>query len=981
MSLNILLVTPPYHTGIIEVTGKWPPLSLVYLAGHLRANGFQVKIYDAMSLDHDINDVSRVISEENPDVIMIGGFTSSINAAVEVLKAAKDINPDMVTCLGGIHATFCGCELLKEMPGIIDYIVRGEGEQTAVELAQAISDRETPDHVRGLAWLADGAVIMTPEREFTKEMDHLIPAWDLLDWNLYKYNVTGRRLALVGLSRGCPHSCSFCSQHLFWKGTYRTRTPENFVAELEMLHRDYGVGMFMMADEFATCEPEVWERVLDLLITKGLDIHISLETRADAVVRDSSILHKYRQAGIVHVYVGVETVHQKTMDGFGKGLTVDISRRAIDLLNRHDIITECSFIIGNPGDTEEDIETTLQTALDYASDLAHFLLLTPWPYTEMYDQVREYIVENDYSKYHFVYPVIKPAQMEIPRLWSALVNCFRVFYLNKVQQLVLMEDGFKKDYMLKSVRIMHTHFFVNNFGKNTISLPAEMGNIIDSIIGMSKEDGKMLNEKEVTALSSELDADIVEFIQQGLDNNDEEKFNLLALREFRIQFMAGSVYREYCEKQERTPETVSHWSEIPAIPTSAFKEHIITSFPLKDAELALLTSGTTEPGMRGKIYRDKPSLDMILKANKMITKSLLFPDIDRMRILLLVPSPKVAPAMAMAFGLEQMKNEFGTDDSMYLITPNGFETEALIEALREAEESGAPVTLVGATSGFVHFFNGCIEKGLAFRLPEGSRLCDGGGYQGTFGDCSRNDFYARCAEYLGVPPHMCINTLGMSESGTNYFDNTIRNFFNGVAEKERYKVALPWTRTVVVGPRTGQRLPEGEIGLIRHYDLTNRATVLAVQTDNIGYETEGGFEIIGRAQGNLLGFGLEPTSVKDWILAGHREDHSAAGIHPTTGHGHPAIGHGHPAAGDGHPGQGCSAATAEMLAPAHGAPCSTVADGMMRSHGAPCSTVADGMMKAHGAPCSTVADGMMKAHGAPCSTVADGMIKGKAEVK
>jgi len=129
---------------------------------------------------------------------------------------------------------------------------------------------------------------------------------------------------------------------------------------------------------------------------------------------------------------------------------------------------------------------------------------------------------------------------------------------------------------------------------------------------------------------------------------------------------------------------------------------------------------------------------------------------------------------------------------------------------------------------------------------------------------------------------MCINTLGMSESGTNYFDNTIRNFFNGVEERERYKVALPWTRTLVVGPRTGQRLPKGEIGLIRHYDLTNRATVLAVQTDNIGYETDGGFEIIGRAQGNLLGFGLEPTSVKDWILAGHRVGHGAAGIHPTT---------------------------------------------------------------------------------------------------
>jgi hypothetical protein len=141
----------------------------------------------------------------------------------------------------------------------------------------------------------------------------------------------------------------------------------------------------------------------------------------------------------------------------------------------------------------------------------------------------------------------------------------------------------------------------------------------------------------------------------------------------------------------------------------------------------------------------------------------------------------------------------------------------------------------------------------------------------------------------------------MSESGTNYFDNVIANQFAGQDTEERCKVSLPWTRTIVVGQRTGQRLPKGEIGLIRHYDLTNRATVFAVQTDNIGYETDNGFEIIGRAQGNLHGYGLEPSNVKDWILAGNSGK---------AGH-----------------------------------PCSTVADGMMKAHGNPCSTVADEMVK------------------------------------
>ncbi|MHB9094285.1 MAG: LuxE/PaaK family acyltransferase [Eubacteriales bacterium] len=1004
MSLKILLVTPPYHTGIIEVTGKWPPLSLVYLAGHLRKAGFTVKIYDSMSLDHNIGDVEKTLLLENPDIVMTGGFTSSINAALEVLKTAKKVNPSVITCLGGVHPTFCYAEILKEHPEAVDYVVRGEGEQTSVELTKVLSLGLRPDNVKGVVYLENDRMKVNPERELITDLDTLEPAWDLLDWNLYKYNVTGRRLALVGLSRGCPHNCKFCSQHLFWQNTYRSRSAEQFAGEIETLHRDYGVGMFMMADEFTTCRRDIWEKVLDLLIAKNLDIHISLETRADAVIRDRDILPKYRRAGVVHVYVGVETVHQQTLDTFGKGTTVEQSREAIALLNEQGIITECSFILGSPDETEQNIDKTLATALNFNPDLAHFLLLTPWPYTELYKEVRNSIVEHDYSKYHFVYPIIKPKQMEIPLLWSKLINCFKVFYLNKTRQILSMQQGFKRAYMMKSIQIMHQKFFVDNFGQTAISLPREMGDQIEQMIGeFSGGEKKMISENDIHKWSEELDKDILDFVNMGIDNHDDDRFNELALREFGLQFKANAVYREYCDKQGVSLEGLSHWSQIPAIPTSAFKQHIITSFPLKDAELALLTSGTTDPNMRGKIYRDKNSLQIILRANRLITKALLFPDTDKMRILLLVPSPKVAPAMAMAFGLEQLKNEFGSDDSMYFITPNGFETEELIKALREAETSKQPVTLVGATSGFVHFFNTCDQSGTRFSLPEGSRICDGGGYQGTFGNCSREEFYVKCAEFLGVPPHFCINTLGMSESGTNYFDNTIKNHFAGADGVERHKVALPWTRTVVVGPRTGQRLPKGEVGLIRHFDLTNRATVLAVQTDNIGYETDGGFEIIGRAQGTLLGFGLEPTSVKDWILAGHRSNSEIVGHmspgHMPSGHMHggpvPPLtmsGSQMPTGGmplvnipveskpDGHMkmtdsyGAGCSASTAEIIKTVHGMQCSTVADGMIKAHGAPCSTVADGMLGAHGTPCSTVADGMLSAHGAPCSTVADGML-------
>ncbi len=364
-----------------------------------------------------------------------------------------------------------------------------------------------------------------------------------------------------------------------------------------------------------------------------------------------------------------------------------------------------------------------------------------------------------------------------------------------------------------------------------------------------------------------LDRGILAFIEKGIDHTDDAGFNELALQQFAFQYCENEVYHSLCQVRGVSPDGVSHWSEIPAIPTQAFKENIIASFPLEETELALLTSGTTNPDARGKIYRDKNSLEIIKKCNYMLTKEFIFPDVARMRMLLLVPSPKVAPGMPMAYGLEQAKNEFGTDKSAYFISPRGLALDELITALEEAQADGEQVCLIGATSGFVYFFNQCRPKGLKFQLPPGSRVCDGGGYQGTFGDCSREQYYALVEEFFGVPWHFCINTLGMGESGTNYFDNVLRDYYRGQAVQERYKVDLPWTRSVVVGVRTGKRLPRGEMGLIRHYDLTNRATVLAVQTDNIGYETATGFEILGRSV-NLPGYHTETPGgmVKDWLL-------------------------------------------------------------------------------------------------------------------
>ena len=342
-----------------------------------------------------------------------------------------------------------------------------------------------------------------------------------------------------------------------------------------------------------------------------------------------------------------------------------------------------------------------------------------------------------------------------------------------------------------------------------------------------------------------LDHDILDFIHKGINNHDEEGFNEMALREFELQYHTIKPYREYCQKKGVSPESASRWDQIPAVPSLAFKKFILTSFPIDRAEHAYFTSGTTDPSMKGKIYRDKGAVELINAANGLLTKEYVFPDVNKMKILLMTPSPEMAPNIGMTVGLERVRIQFSTLEGSYLISKRGLDVELLLKSLIEAERSGNPLALIGSTSGFIYFLKACEKEGLSFDLPKGSRICDGGGYMGQFGECPREEYLEKCQRILGVEEHFCINVLGMGEISTNFFDNVLKDYLNG-NKGQRYKVIPPWTRTEVVDINNFQKLPKGETGLLKHYDLVNRAMVMAVQTDNLGYEIDEGFEIIGR---------------------------------------------------------------------------------------------------------------------------------------
>jgi anaerobic magnesium-protoporphyrin IX monomethyl ester cyclase len=376
---------------------------------------------------------------------------------IEVCKIAKEELGEVLTVLGNTHPTFMYDEILFAHPEV-DVIVRGEGETTAVELMRAWQAGDNLNKVAGIAW--GGGV--TPPRCFHPDLDTLEPAWDLVPWNEYSYRPKpDSTLAVVSSSRGCKQHCSFCSQRLFWQETWRAVSAERFVDQLMMLRERHGVDVVMLADEIPSLDAARWNRILDLLIERDLGTTLLLETRVDDILRDAALLPKYRRAGVEHIYVGVEAVNQATLDLFKKDAKVEQGKRAIELINAHDMISETSFVMGMPNETVEDMRRTIELAKFFDPDMAFFLAITPWPYADLYKDVKDHIAVRDYRKYNLVEPVVKPVAMTLDEVREHLFLGFREFYGDKMRRAATM-PAWKQKFMRTLMTLLMEHSYLRD---------------------------------------------------------------------------------------------------------------------------------------------------------------------------------------------------------------------------------------------------------------------------------------------------------------------------------------------------------------------------------------------------------------------------------------------------------------------------------------------------------------------------------------
>ncbi len=348
-------------------------------------------------------------------------------------------------------------------------------------------------------------------------------------------------------------------------------------------------------------------------------------------------------------------------------------------------------------------------------------------------------------------------------------------------------------------------------------------------------------------------------------NSPLRGFNALALELFALQFKHNAAYRKICEAREVTPEFIEHWTQIPAVPTSAFKELELTCLPPEERTAVFHSSGTTAQ-KPSRHFHSVESLNVYETSLWPWFLANVWPDlrfaIYDLRLICLTPPPVQARHSSLVHMLETVRSRvcesagrsfFGSAASDGSWT---LDFDAVLAALNSSLVTRHPSLLLGTAFSFVHLLDFLAARDLRFQLPAGSRVMETGGYKNRSRALPKEELHALIAERLGVTPENIICEYGMSELSSQAY--AVAGDKWQVARETTPSCHLspvtchfqfpPWARVQIVSPETGREVAHGESGLVRVFDLANVFSVMAIQTEDMAVRRGDGFELIGRAQ-------------------------------------------------------------------------------------------------------------------------------------
>ncbi len=410
--IKVLFLNPPYfprfsreqRSPAVTRSGTlYYPMWLAYAAGVLQKEGFPIDFIDAPADNYNLEEVIKKSKEFNPQLIVVDTSTPSIYNDVDVGTKLKEFLPQTKVILVGPHTSALPEETL-ELSRKIDGVARREYDYTIRDLAYAIKKNEDWRKILGISYRENKKIFHNPERPFIDNLDETpfvseIYKKFLKSANYFNPNALYPMVTIVA-GRGCPFGCDFCVYPQTFSGErYRYRSPENILKELQYIEKEFPEAKAVFfEDDTLTADRKRCRELMDLMQKNPIKMTWSANSRADV---DYETLKQMKAAGCRCLCVGFEAGDKNILKKMHKGVTPEKARQFMKDAKRAGILVHGCFIFGNPGETKESSEKTLQFSLKLAPDTAQFYPLMVYPGTRAYKWAKEkgYLTTNDYSRW------------------------------------------------------------------------------------------------------------------------------------------------------------------------------------------------------------------------------------------------------------------------------------------------------------------------------------------------------------------------------------------------------------------------------------------------------------------------------------------------------------------------------------------------------------------------------------------------------
>jgi anaerobic magnesium-protoporphyrin IX monomethyl ester cyclase len=361
------------------------PVAIGYIAAYLEKHDIKCAVIDEEIYEVTPERLREAVRDlERPYIIGVSCLTAHVARGYQIAKMIKEVFTDSIVVFGGLHPSSLPEEALST--GHVDYVVRGEGEEVMLRLHRALRGNGDPTEIRGVSYVRDGQIINNPESPLIPDINDIPP----FPYHLFEHAKYDR--GFMTTSRGCPYRCSYCSQRLLTGMTYRYKTAENIIKELEILVDKYGQSQVAFYDDNFCLNARRVHQLCDMIIERNLHkrVKLSVQTRADNVLKHGGeeLVEHMSRAGFTHMGFGLETGVQRLANLVRKDETIEDHLEVAQLCRRHGMDVTFFMIFGLPTETSEDRRTSFEVVKSAKLQATKYNNLIPYPGTPLFAELK-----------------------------------------------------------------------------------------------------------------------------------------------------------------------------------------------------------------------------------------------------------------------------------------------------------------------------------------------------------------------------------------------------------------------------------------------------------------------------------------------------------------------------------------------------------------------------------------------------------------